>query len=140
MATVRARTFRYGVTLDREWTAASDRGGAPLANEEATWTPEHLLLTALARCVLTSLGHHAGRAGVAVASSAEAAGTVTRRDEDGRFAFIEIEVDAAVDLEPAQPAAAARDLVARAERDCFVAASLAVTPAYRWTVDGAPLG
>ena len=139
MATVRARTFRYGVTLDREWAAASDRGGAPLASDESAWTPEHLLLAALARCVLTSLGYHARRAGVAVASSAEAAGTVTRREEDGRFAFVEIELDAVVDLDPAQPAAVARELVAKAERDCFVGASLRVKPSYRWTVDGEPL-
>ena len=29
-----------------------------------------------------------------------------------------------------------RELLARAERDCFVGASLAIEPDYRWTVDG----
>jgi organic hydroperoxide reductase OsmC/OhrA len=136
MATVRARTFEYGVSLDRGWTATSDRGGTPLPSDESAWTPEHLLLAGLARCVLTSLTYHAKRAGVALASSAAARGSVTRREDDGRFAFVEIEVDAEVELEHSQDDAAVRVLVGKAERDCFVGASLQVAPTYRWTVDG----
>jgi organic hydroperoxide reductase OsmC/OhrA len=136
MTTVRARTFEYGVSLDRAWTATSDRGGAPLVSDESAWAPEHLLLAGLARCVLTSLAYHAKRARVALASSASARGSVTRREDDGRFAFVEIDVDAEIELEPSQDSAAVRALLDKAERDCFVGASLQVTPTYRWTLDG----
>jgi organic hydroperoxide reductase OsmC/OhrA len=139
VVTVRARTFTYAVTLDRDRAATSDRGGAVLPHDESVWTPEHLLLTALARCVLTSLDHHAERAGVTVLSTASAAGKVTRRETDDRFAFVEIDVECTVELDPPLDPDAARELVARAERDCFVAASLAVVPRYRWTVGGEAL-
>ena len=129
----RPRSFTYGVTLDRDWTARSDKGGTPLPREEA-WTPEHLLLAGLARCSLTALEFHAKRDGVGVEGGAAARGTVTRRESDGRFAFVEIDVDLDIRLDP-QPDAV-RELLARAERDCFVSASLALKPSYRWTVNG----
>ena len=130
---VRARTFTYAVSLDRDWTATSNEGGPPLAVEEA-WTPEHLVLTGLARCVLTSLRYHARLRSVEVLGRAETRGTVTRREADGRYAFVEIEVDLDVSLDP--PPEDVRELLARAERDCFVGASLTVKPQYRWTVEG----
>ena len=34
---------------------------------------------------------------------------------------------------------AVADLLVKAERDCFVGASLRAMPAYRWTVNGTPL-
>ena len=139
VVTVRPRTFAYAVTVDRDRAATSDRGGAVLADDESAWTPEHLLLTALARCVLTSLDHHAERAGATAASTAAAAGKVTRRETDERFAFVEIEVECTVELDPPLDPDAARELVAKAERDCFVAASLVVGPRYRWTVGGKEL-
>jgi organic hydroperoxide reductase OsmC/OhrA len=129
----RARVFTYGITIDRDSAARSDEGGSALAREEA-WSPEHLLLAALARCLLTSLEFHAKRGGVALEGSAAARGTVTRRESDGRYAFVEIdaELDVALDPQPAE----VRELLARAERDCFVSASLTVTPSYSWTVNG----
>jgi organic hydroperoxide reductase OsmC/OhrA len=139
MAEVRARVFEYGVTLDAGWAATSDRGGAVLPHDEAAWTPEHLLLVALARCSLTSLAYHARRDGLSTEARAGATGTVTVREEDGRFAFVEIDVDAEVDLEPPLDEAAVRALVGKAERDCFVGASLRLRPAYRWTVGGQAL-
>jgi organic hydroperoxide reductase OsmC/OhrA len=136
MAEVRARAFDYAVTLDTRWTATSDRGGEPLPHDEDAWTPEHLLLVALARCTLTSLLYHARRASLAVEARTEARGTVTVRESDGRFAFVEIEVDAHLSLEAAPDGESLRSLLEKAERDCFVGASLAVTPLYRWTVNG----
>jgi len=41
------------------------------------------------------------------------------------------------ELEPEPSAEELRALVAKAERDCFVGASLTVKPAYRWRVNGA---
>lgn len=128
-----ARTFTYAVSVDRDWSARSDEGGAPIASEEA-WTPEHLVLAGLARCTLTSLRHHAQRAGLELTSSAEANGTVTKRSSDDRYAFVEIAVELDVTLEPAPENV--RELLARAERDCFVGASLTVEPDYRWLVNG----
>lgn len=137
MATVRARTFEYAVELDDAWEAASDRGGAPLPHDGDNWTPEHLLLTALCRCTLTSLDYHSRRAGVEARSKGRAHGTVTRREEDGRFAFVAIEVDFDVTLEPAPGDDALSELLAAAERDCFVGASLTAPPRYVWRVNGA---
>jgi hypothetical protein len=41
-----------------------------------------------------------------------------------------VEIDATVDPRPDDPA----DLVAKAERDCFVGASLTIQPSYAWRV------
>ena len=135
MAT-QAKTFSYAVSIDRDWTASSGEGGTPLADEEA-WSPEHLVLAGLARCVLTSLRYHARRIGVEVAGSAAASGEVAQRDTDGRYAFVRIKVDLDATLDPTPPNV--RELISKAERDCFVGASLTVKPRYRWTVDGAEL-
>ena len=129
----RAKTFSYAVSLDRDWTGTSDRGGPPLPDEEG-WTPEHLLLAGLARCTLTSLDYHARRIGVESGGSADASGEVTQRTTDGRYAFVRLKVDLDVTLEPAP--ANVRELLAKAERDCFVGASLTAKPRYRWTVNG----
>ena len=130
---IRARTFTYAVSLDRAGGASSDRGGAPLEPDES-WTPEHLMLLGLVRCSLTSLAYHARLARVEVEASADASGVVTRRDEDDRYAFVEIDVRADLTLTPAPPRV--RELLALAERDCFVGASLRVAPTYSWTVNG----
>lgn len=133
---VRARTFTYAVSLDRDWTATSGEGGTPIPLEEP-WTPEHLVLTGLVRCTLTSLRYHAKLRGLALTASGEANGRVTKRESDGRYGFVEIEVDLDVSLDPAPDDV--RELLARAERDCFIGASLTVRPDYRWTVDGEEL-
>lgn len=132
MAT-QAKTFAYAVSLDRSGAATSDDGGSPLPVEEA-WSPEHLVLAGLARCTLTSLDYHAQRVGVASGGSASASGEVTQRTTDGRYAFVRIRVDLDVTLEPAPQNA--RELLSKAERDCFVGASLTAKPRYRWTVNG----
>ena len=136
MAT-RAQSFSYAVSIDRDWTATSEQGGSPIAEEEA-WTPEHLVLAGLARCTLTSLRYHARRDGIEVAGGADAKGEVTARDTDGRYAFVRIKVELDVTLDPTP--SSVRELVAKAERDCFVGASLTAKPRYRWTVNGEELG
>ena len=131
-----AKTFSYAVSVDRDGTARSDEGGSPLAEEEA-WSPEHLVLAGLARCILTSLDYHARRSEIEVNGSTEARAEVTQRDTDGRYAFVHIKVDADVTLEPKPQSV--RELVAKAERDCFVGASLTAKPRYHWTVNGEEL-
>ena len=128
-----AKTFSYAVSLDRDGAATSDDGGSALPNEEA-WSPEHHDLAGLARCTLTSLAYHARRLDVASAGSASASGEVTQRPTDGRYAFVRVKVDLDVTLAPVP--ANVRELLSKAERDCFVGASLTAKPRYRWTVNG----
>jgi len=131
----RARTFDYAVEVDEAWDARSERGGAVLAgDDEEHWAPEHLVLAGLARCSLTSLRYHCTRAGVGLSSRASARGTVTRREDDGRFAFVEITVEADVAFEPKPDDATVSDLLMKGERDCFVGASLTAPPKYDWRV------
>ncbi len=135
MAEPRARVFEYDVDVDGDGDAHSDRGGAAIPADPA-WTPEHLVLAGLARCTLTSLGYHARRAGLRASGTARAHGTVTRRERDGRFAFVAVDVSFEVTLDPLPAREAVRELLAKAERDCFVGASLTATPTYTWRVEG----
>jgi organic hydroperoxide reductase OsmC/OhrA len=123
---VTARRFEHAVT---------ERWGEPPHAEE-DWTPEHLVLAGLARCTLTALDFHAKRAGIAVSGSASANGVVTKREEDGRYAFTDIDCALDVQLDPAPDAGRIRELVDLAERDCFIGASLTVQPHYEWRVNG----
>jgi organic hydroperoxide reductase OsmC/OhrA len=109
------------------------------------WTPEHLLLAALGRCSMASLRYHAKRAGATVDGRVTTSGAVTRRDDDGRYAFVEEHVGMDVTIRPTPVDAAMLDLLAKAQRDCFVGASLQVPPQYSWrvndeTVDVEPYG
>lgn len=127
-----AKEFRYEIAQDRAGrVTAGDR--APLDLDDA-WTPEHLVLAGLVRCTLQSLRFHANRAGVDFLAQASASGRVTKRDSDGRYAFVELEVSVDLELEP-EPAEL-DELLAKAERDCFVGASLTPKPLYRWRVNG----
>ena len=119
--------------------AVTERWGEPPHADE-DWTPEHLVLAGLARCTLTALDFHAKRAGIAVSGSASAEGVVTKREEDGRYAFVEIDCGLDVQLDPAPDADRIRELVDLAERDCFIGASLTVEPHYKWRVNGEALG
>jgi uncharacterized OsmC-like protein len=128
-----------------EYTASVDRAGTMRAEDSAPldapqgWTPDHLLLAALVRCSLGSLRYHARRAGLALEGAGAAHGVVARRERDGRFALVTAEVDLEAELDPPPDLEALRDLVAKAERDCFVGASLTALPSYTWTVNGSRL-
>ena len=137
--TARARIFAYDVSLDREWGAQSTLGGIAIPNEEEAWTPEHLVLAGLSRCILASFRYHARRAGHEPVASTTAHGVVTRREDDGRFAFVEIRVDLDVTLDGEPTPESVGDLVMKGERDCFVGASLRVKPDYHWTINGEEL-
>jgi uncharacterized OsmC-like protein len=128
----RAKRFEYAVDVD-ESGAGSSEAGTRVSPPEG-WTPEHLVLLALGRCTLSSLRYHARRAGVEASGRASARGAVTRREEDGRFGLVEADVLLDVTLVPAPDGVG--DLLMKAERDCFVGASLRVSPRYRWRVNG----
>lgn len=127
-----AKRFEYAIRVDRSGRyAAGESQPVELGDE---WTPEHLVLAGLARCSVASLQYHARRNGGDAVAEAAASGLVTKRGEDERYAFVEIECRIDAEVEPAPEDVA--DLLAKAERDCFVGASLTVKPRYRWTVNG----
>jgi uncharacterized OsmC-like protein len=130
---IKARELRYAVDLGASGELL-DENGVRL-DVPAEWTPEHLLIAALVRCSLASFRYHAERAGLAVGvTSGSVHSMVTKRESDDRYAFVEVEVELAVALEPEPDDLA--DLLAKAERDCFIGASLTTKPSYRWTVNG----
>ncbi len=87
------------------------------------------------RCSIASLEYSAGRAGVEVTSaSGSAKCVVTRRESDGRYAVVRTDVTVDVALDPKPGRAALAELFAKAERGCFIGASLSAKPTYRWNV------
>ena len=122
MTPVQVKRLEYTVAVDRAGSISAEDGALLALGEE--WTPEHLVLAGLARCSLASLAYHAQRASLDVSAAASASAAVTRRDEDGRFAFVELSCRIEAEL------------IAKAERGCFVGASLRVTPSYSWRVNG----
>ena len=134
---VKPKEFRYAVDLS-EGDVVRTEDGTPLG-EGPEWTPEHLLLAGLLRCSLQSLRHHAKRASIEVQhAKGSAAALFARRESDGRFAAIEVDVELAVRLAPQPAEAPLAKLLAKAERDCFISASLTVKPTYAWTINSAP--
>jgi organic hydroperoxide reductase OsmC/OhrA len=130
---VKAKELRYAVELTASGELREENGVALESASE--WTPEHLLLAALVRCSVKSLRYHASRGGVEVRSASGNARTlVTRRETDGRYAVVETEIELAVELEPRPDPGALSDLLALAERDCFIGSSLTAEPRYRWAV------
>ena len=130
---VRAKELRYAIDLADSGTLRTE-DGTPLEPDPA-WSPEHLLLAALVRCSLTSLRYHARRAQIEVrAARGSARALVTKRESDGRYAMVEGDLDLEVELVPYPGPEELEALLVKAERDCFVGASLTVKPAYRWTV------
>jgi uncharacterized OsmC-like protein len=131
---LRAKEFEYAVSIERDGRIGAE-GLSPLAAPEG-WSPEHLVLAGLVRCSLTSLRYHADRIGADAVATGSAAGRITRRESDERYAFVEIHVRLDLELDAVPPGDELAALLAKAERDCFVGASLAVSPTYRWTVNG----
>ena len=115
--------------------SVSERSGTP-AHAEPDWTAEHLLLAGLARCSLSSLEYFAKRVNVEVSGTADADGIVTRRDADGRFAFVETRVALDIQVEPELESEELAKLLDSAEYGCFIGASLTAKPTYEWRVNG----
>jgi organic hydroperoxide reductase OsmC/OhrA len=130
---VKPKELRFAVEVDQAGGMRAEQG--PRVETPAEWSAEHLLLAALVRCSLKSLRHSARRIGSKAGGHGLARGRVTRRETDGRYAFVEVSVELDVRVEP--PPENPADLVARAERGCFVGSSLTAAPQYRWRVNGA---
>ena len=130
----KAKEFRYAIGLDRTGRITAD-GQSPL-ELDAAWTPEHLVLAGLVRCTLQSLRFHAAPLEIDFVADGSAAAVITRRSNDGRYGFVEIDVELNLELDPAPPGEELAALLAKAERDCFIGASLKPSPRYRWSVNG----
>jgi organic hydroperoxide reductase OsmC/OhrA len=131
----RPRVLEFDVTVDRAGDARSALGGSALPFQPEWWS-EHLVLAGLVRCSLASMEHTARRAGLDSNGAGSAHAVVARRDDDGLYAFVDIQATLEVDLAPAPQAGALAELVARAERGCFVSNSLSSKPTHRWIVNG----
>jgi organic hydroperoxide reductase OsmC/OhrA len=127
---VAAKTLEYAVELD-EGGHFTVPGGGQFVTPEG-WSADHLLLAALVRCSIDSFAYHARRAGHTVSGTGSAHGTVTKTGGDGRYRFVAIAVRLDVQLTPRTSDSA--PLIMKAERDCFVGASLTVKPEYEWHV------
>ena len=132
---VHPRVLQFDVVVDRAGDARSALGGSPLPRE-AEWWAEHLVLAGLVRCTLASLDYAARRAGVNVVSSGSAHGVVTKREEDGLYALVDIETTLEIQLAPALEPDGLHGLLAKAEHGCFVSNSLTAKPRHRWIVNG----
>jgi organic hydroperoxide reductase OsmC/OhrA len=120
----------YAVELADDGSLRAEDG--TVLDPPPAWSPEHLLLAGLVRCSLKSLRHHAKRAGVEVAGATGSANArLVKRESDGRYAIADTEVALDIRLvpKPDDPS----ELVAKAERDCFVGSSLTEKPRYSWT-------
>jgi organic hydroperoxide reductase OsmC/OhrA len=131
----RPRVLEFDVTVDRAGDAHSALGGTPLPRE-VEWWAEHLVLAGLVRCTLASLDYSARRAGLNSKGIGRAHGTVTKRESDGLYAFVEITTTLEVDLAPVPDDRTLRELLTHAERGCFVSNSLFAKPHHRWIVNG----
>ena len=129
MATT-GKSFEYAVELDNGGRLTIPGGGQFVPPEG--WSADHLLLAALVRCSIDSFIYHARRGGHEVAASGSAHGTITKSGDDGRYRFVAIDLRIDVQLTPRtnEP----DDLIAKAERDCFISASLVLKPEYEWHV------
>lgn len=129
---VKAKTFEFEAGIDRAGNAT--RASAAPLELGPDWKPEHLVLAGLVRCSITSLRYHALRAGITVHASGTARGLITKRESDGRYAFVEIACTIEIALDPPLAGPELDALLAKAERDCFIGASLTVAPAYDWRI------
>jgi organic hydroperoxide reductase OsmC/OhrA len=99
------------------------------------WSPEDLVLAGLVKCTLASLAFYSERKGIDMAGGGTADGVVTKRESDGRYAFVEILCGLDVKLEPSPDGEQLNALLDSAEWGCFIAASMTVSPRYEWRVN-----
>ena len=129
-----AKEFTYDVRLEDGGTMLADGEGMLEAPE--SWKPDHFLVAALLRCTLQSLRYHAERAELQASGRGEGRALVTKREADERYAVVDIAVSYEIAVEPDPGDERIAELLLKAERDCFVGASLTVEPDYRWNVNG----
>lgn len=133
---LRAKHFEYWISLGEDGSLSADGDPVTIGGDVSA---EHLLLTALARCSISSLEHFARQKDVEVTASAYASGTVTRRADQDRYGFVSIECKLDVQLAGELAEDELRSLLESAEWGCFIGASLDPAPRYAWRVNGRDL-
>jgi organic hydroperoxide reductase OsmC/OhrA len=128
---VKAKVLNFSASLDADGRASAEKHEPQSLPGE--WTAEHLVLIGLAQCSLTSLGYFARQRGSTVDGSADVRGSVTLREDEEVYGFVEIEIELDVRIEPEPDDV--RELLDRAEWGCFIGQSLKPKPAYRWRVN-----
>jgi organic hydroperoxide reductase OsmC/OhrA len=141
-----SKTFTYGVSLRREAGRQAQvvRGskdsievGPPSGfpgGGDARWSPEELYLASLSSCMMLSFLAHADHSDLTVEEYTSAIeGTIRRRADDHRYAFTTIQVRPRVVVGGGQ-VEAARGLLAKAERDCFISASTTAEVSVEWEI------
>jgi organic hydroperoxide reductase OsmC/OhrA len=128
----RAKVLEYAASVDRAGRIATGDGDPLMLGDE--WSADDLLLAALVRCSVHSLAFHARRAGMDVVASGSARGTITKPDGEERYQLVDVSVSIEAEIDPRPDDAAVAELLEKAERDCFVGASLVVKPSYDWRV------
>jgi uncharacterized OsmC-like protein len=130
---LRTKEFRFAIDLDEGGSVRTEDGTRLEA--DPAWSAEHLLLAALVRCSLHSLRYSARWARIDVSdASGSARALFAKRESDERYAAVEVELDLAVRLSPHPGEDELAELLDRAERGCFIGASLTAKPTYNWTV------
>jgi uncharacterized OsmC-like protein len=136
---VKAKELRFAIELTAGGELKEEHGVT--LDTPAEWSAEHLLLAALVRCSLQSLGYHARLKGLQVGPATGRARTlVTKREADDRYAIVDADVELEVEIQPEPEPDALANLLALAERDCFIGSSLTAAPSYRWAVNGRTIG
>src|SRR5262245_38321827 len=99
--TVRPKLRHYAIAVARDGEPTQEEGDA--LTWTGRWTPEHLVLAALARCTIIALGYHARRESLTVEAEATVNGVVGPRD-DGSWGFLEIDCTIDTTIDPAPSA------------------------------------
>jgi hypothetical protein len=124
---VKAKELRFAVELTADGELKEEHGA--VLDTPVEWSAEHLLLAALVRCSLTSLGYHARFKGLEVGpATGRAKALVTKREADDRYAVVDTDVELGVELTPEPGPDSLAELLSRAERDCFIGSSLTAPP------------
>jgi uncharacterized OsmC-like protein len=131
---VPTKEFTYEVRLEDGGVLLADGSGA--LDPPESWKPDHFLVAALLTCTLQSLRYHAERAGLETSGRGEGHALVTKREADERYAVVDVGASYDIALAPDPGDDSIAELLFKAERDCFVGASLTVEPDYRWNVNG----
>jgi len=145
--TLQTRVFRYETEL--EWQGArraevrapgrpalhvTPPEGFP-GSDIGHWNPENLFMAALQSCTMLSFLAHCAHNGVEVISyHSTAAGELTRRDDNLRYAFREIGMIVSVTVAGGHHGLA-QSLTAKAERDCFISASTNAEIEVAWRIN-----
>ena len=120
--------------------AAVDHSGRLFADAEhaltldAAWSPEHLLLAAVARRVIASLGHRAAERGIEARGRATASADLGTPGAAPSLDAVRVGID--VEVVPEPDAALLAALLGSAERDTCWALPLARPVQFGWRVNG----